>query len=124
MGAPFTYVHGATLSGDTEVAVGWAEHVETQPIVARAAETIRVEGMLLDAGGQPVEGGVYVEAIGPHGPYPMSGSGEDTTSDGRFRLRLLRGVRYRFTVPGADGAPAVVHDQVADGTPIHIALPR
>jgi protocatechuate 3,4-dioxygenase beta subunit len=123
LGTPFAYVHGATLSGDTEVAVGWAEHVEMQPIVARMAETIRVEGTLLDASGQPVEGGVYVEAIGPHGPYPMSGSAEDTASDGRFRLRLLRGVRYRLTAIGTDGARVTV-DQVADGTPIRIALPR
>jgi hypothetical protein len=39
-------------------------------------------------------------------------------------LRLLRGVRYRFTVPDARGAAAVVHEQVIDGTPVRIVLPN
>lgn len=124
LGEPYVYAHGETLGGDAEIVVGWAEHVEMRPLVARVADTIRVDGLLTDAAGGPVEGGVYVEAIGPHGPYPMSGSGEDTDRDGRFSLRLLRGIRYRFTVPDSDGLPAVVHDQVADGTPIRLVLPR
>jgi hypothetical protein len=124
LGKPFAYAHGATLAGATEVTIGWAEQVEMQPIVARAAETIVVDGLLLGAAGQPVEGGVYVEAIGPHGPFPMSGSAEEAGRDGHFRLRLLRGVRYRFTVPDAGGAAAVVHEQVIDGTPVRIVLPN
>jgi protocatechuate 3,4-dioxygenase beta subunit len=124
LGDPYVPAHAVTTAGDSEIIIGWAEHVHVQPLVARTAETIIVEGLVLDAAGQPIEGGVYVEAVGPHGPYPMSGSAEETDSDGQFRLRLLRGVRYRFTVPDEDGAAAVVHEHVIDGTPIRIVLPR
>ncbi len=124
LGEPYVYAHGETLGGDAEIVVGWAEHVELRPLVARVAETISVEGLLTDAAGQPVEDGIFVEAVGPHGPYPSSTSIEETGPDGRFRFRLMRGVRYRLTVSGGAGVAAVVRDYVADGTPIRLVLPR
>ena len=103
--------------------VGHPEHLELAPVVATRGRTIVVEGLLVDTGGQPAESGVRVEVLGSLGPYPRSGSTEVSDASGRFSLQLLRGIRYRFTVPGP-GDTLVTVDHVPDGTPVGLVVPE
>ena len=64
-----------------------------------------------------------VAVVGPFGLYPRSESWEATNKDGRFRLRLLRGVRHRFTTVDKFGLERLVCEAVVDGTPVHLVEP-
>lgn len=123
IGRPYAPTHArAQLGGDT-VVLGFADAVELQPLVAVAGETILVDGTVRGRDGRPLETEFHVEVVGPFGLYPRSGSWEVTNKDGRFRLRLLRGVRHRFTTVDKDGRERLVFDAVADGTPVHLVEP-
>lgn len=121
---PFSPAYARTLDGGDELVVGYAERLELAPLVATRGTTILVEGLLVDSSGRPVESAFRVEVLGSFGPYPRSGSTEESDASGRFRLRLFRGIRYRFSFPGPDDAALVTVDYVADGTPIRLVVPK
>jgi hypothetical protein len=77
---------------------------------------------VVDAGGQPLPGEFHVAVLGPWGPYPSSGSWESADASGRFRIRLIRGRRYRFIVPSGAGDRTTTLDILIDGSPLRLAL--
>ncbi len=120
---PFVPALAHTLDGAGEFVVGYAERLELAPVVATRGSTIQVAGLVVDAGGQPVESEFRVEVLGPLGPYPKSGSSEASDASGRFSLRLLRGFRYRFTTTDESGTRRATTDVVADGSPVRLVRP-
>lgn len=123
LGRTFEPAYARTAAGSEELRVGFAEQLELVPVVARVGTDVVVEGRVVDGDGQPVSTGFRVEVLGPRGPYPRSASEEDTLSDGRFRLRLLRDVRYRFTTTDETRSRRATIDVVADGSPIRLVRP-
>lgn len=121
---PFAPAYARTVDGGDELVVGHAERLELAPVVATRGTTVKVEGLVVDASGQPVESAFRVEALGSLGPYPRSGSTEVSDANGRFSLRLFRGIRYRFSPFGPDDEAAVTVDYVADGTPVRLVVPE
>ena len=121
---PFTPAYARMVDGGDELVVGHAERLELAPLVATRGPTILVEGLLVDAGGRPLESAFRVEVLGSLGPYPKSGSTEVSDASGRFRLRLFRGLRYRLSLFVPNDAASVTVDYVADGTPIKLVEPK
>ena len=123
IGRPYAPAHARAHLGGDSVILGFADAVELQPMVASVGATILVDGTVRGQDGRLLETEFHVAVVGPFGLYPRSGSWEVTNKDGRFRLRLLRGVRYRFTSVDKDGRERLVFDAVADGTPVHLVEP-
>ncbi len=122
IGEPFAPAYAPTDGGAAELIVGFADRLELAPLVAVRGTPILVEGVVIDRGGRAVASAMLVEIIGPLGPYPKSGSHEESDSAGRFRLRLIRGARYRFTVVDANGNRPTMIEAVADGSPVRLVL--
>jgi len=121
---PFRPAYARTVDGDDELMVTRAERLELAPLVAARGPTIQVEGVLVDASGQPIESEFHVGVLGPLGPYPRSGSIAESDASGQFRLRLFSGLRYRFSLFVPNDAASVTVDYVADGTPIRLVEPK
>ncbi|MBP7779184.1 MAG: carboxypeptidase regulatory-like domain-containing protein [Acidobacteria bacterium] len=120
---PFAPAYARTADGAEELTVGFADRLELAPLVAMRGATVPIGGVVVDATGRPVESTIHVEILGPLGPYPRSGSMEESDAAGRFRLRLIRGRRYRFTAIDSGEARQATTEVVADGLPIRIVLP-
>lgn len=121
---PFTPAYARSVEGGDELVVGHAERLELAPLVATRGPTILVEGLLVDAGGRPVESAFRVEVLGALGPYPKSGATAESDTSGRFRLRLFRRLRYRFSLFVPSDAASATVDYVVDGTPIRLVEPQ
>jgi hypothetical protein len=123
VGAPFRPAHARSKVGADVLTLGWAERVEAAPLVAVRAERIRVELSVVHPDGQPVETTVTARVLGPHGPLPLGRLNFEIDSSPVGWITLVRGVSYRFTVPGPGGF-AITHDQVADGRPVTLVVSR
>lgn len=123
IGRPYAPAHARAHLGGDSVMLGFADAVELQPLAATVGATILVDGTVRGQDGQLLETEFHVAVVGPFGLYPRSESWEATDKDGRFRLRLLRGVRHRFTTVDKFGRERLLFEAVADGTPIHLVKP-
>lgn len=61
-----------------------------------SAETVTVEGILLYADGEPVEGEFVSFRAGQKGPDEQKDAGTQTDAQGRFSLKVLRGTQGRL----------------------------
>lgn len=123
LGDPYVPAHARTPGGSDELVVGFAERLELAPVVADRGTSIQVEGVVVDGRGMPVQAWIFLSVLGPYGPYPMSASVEETDADGRFRLQLVSGLRYRFTTVSDHRDGRSTADVVADGSPIRLVFP-
>jgi hypothetical protein len=121
---PYLPAHAQMNPGQDEIVIGWGERVQMQPLVARHGEVVDPLVTVVDADGRPVEEVVIIDIVGPYGLLPRSGPRVETNLSGAFPLRLLRGVRYRLSVPGRDETSRASVEYVADGSPVRIVLPR
>ena len=123
IGRPYAPTHARAHLGGDSLILGFADAVELQPMVATVGATILVDGTVRGQDGRLLETEFQVAVVGPFGLYPRSESWEATNKDGRFRLRLLRGVRHRFTTVDKFGLERLVCEAVVDGTPVHLVEP-
>ncbi|MGD9905059.1 MAG: hypothetical protein AB7U83_16450 [Vicinamibacterales bacterium] len=123
-GEPMVPAYATLPGGGEDVELRWAEHVVLAPLVVTREESIDVPVFVVGPAGASVDAEVRVQRLGRHGPLPPTGGGYYRASrSGRFERALGRDVLYRFTATSTAGA-VVTHDQVADGTPVRLVLPR
>ena len=107
--------------GSTEIDVAPGATVELPPVVAVDAPPITASGRVLSAPDTGVAGGFIVVSALDGLPQARTG-GARTDAEGRFRIVLHRGVRYRVMVE-IRGRVVASTDVVAGAEPIEILLP-